>query len=266
MIAEEPSIPFITLASLTTTCRWLYDLTFPLLMRKAVHFPHETVLDWASTHGYIRVVKGLLEAGADANGYCRGIYTALMHASQRGHEEVVDYLISHGANLDINIWGETALTLAACYNHARVVKTLLHNGASFNREHWWAITYATEYGYTDVVKLLLEHGVNPDSQVTDAFHDILSSALYSCFLSGAVRIDMVTLLMEHGANSAMLLRSLPRHIFLSLEGKILYELCRRSLWRMMRWKLYYWFRGSARNFPTRDYYNDGYDYRVCSLY
>ena len=61
---------------------------------------------------------------------CGGGITALSHASNSGHIEVVEYLINHGANLDIqNNKGYTALAAAALSNHIEIVDLLITNGA-----------------------------------------------------------------------------------------------------------------------------------------
>lgn len=60
--------------------------------------------------------------------------TALMYACTMGYLKIVEFLIEHGADIEItdNQNGETALFFAVRYNHVDVVKLLLSSGADGN--------------------------------------------------------------------------------------------------------------------------------------
>jgi hypothetical protein len=77
-------------------------------------------------------IKGLLEKGASPNYLCRSL-TPLIVASIRGDEEVVELLVSKGA--DVSIRGEngpTALMEASLRGSGGIVKLLLEKGANVN--------------------------------------------------------------------------------------------------------------------------------------
>ena len=91
-----------------------------------------TVLHWASKQGCICVVKGLLGAGAAIDALDRRGLSALMYASESGHLDISEYLLTQGASWDIRSQGETALTKAACSNHPDVLNALFRQGASLD--------------------------------------------------------------------------------------------------------------------------------------
>ena len=58
----------------------------------------ELSLTVASRQGHVKVVRLLLEAGADKNSVGNIGFTALMAASRQGHIEVVQVLLNAGAD------------------------------------------------------------------------------------------------------------------------------------------------------------------------
>ena len=89
-------------------------------------FPGSTVnvLCWACKLGYMNVVRGLLAAGTDINNCDDSDESPLMHASLRGNIDVINLLVSHGANVRfVNKKQRTSL-FVACHSenwHAAVV-------------------------------------------------------------------------------------------------------------------------------------------------
>ncbi|MGB0749576.1 MAG: ankyrin repeat domain-containing protein [Magnetospiraceae bacterium] len=74
-------------------------------------------------------VKALLEGGAveARDGYGQ---TPLILAAVKGHGDIVDYLISRGAKLNVTAkHGMTPLMLASLNGHGDIVKSLLKAGA-----------------------------------------------------------------------------------------------------------------------------------------
>jgi ankyrin repeat protein len=74
----------------------------------------------ASEDGHLEVVRLLLDAGAEIEGYEEDYWTALMAAAEAGHLQIVQLLVEKGAN--VNAWsqGETSLMLAARNVHRTI--------------------------------------------------------------------------------------------------------------------------------------------------
>ena len=79
-----------------------------------------------------RIVKLLLDAGADPNAKLRGGETALMTAARTGRIGPVQALLAHGADVNAaETSDQTAIMWAAAEGHADVVRYLLKAGADF---------------------------------------------------------------------------------------------------------------------------------------
>lgn len=89
----------------------------------------DTPLLVAAKYGKREAVKMLLQAGANMNEQNQG-YTALMIAARRGYEGIVELLIEKHADLDIkNEVGMTALSLAKEYGQSNIADLLRRAGA-----------------------------------------------------------------------------------------------------------------------------------------
>lgn len=87
----------------------------------------------AARNGDEKIVKTLLENGANVNHANQFGYTALMWAANNGHLEIVKTLLANGANIKaVNKYGETALTLAKSNGHLEIVKILETNNILSN--------------------------------------------------------------------------------------------------------------------------------------
>lgn len=114
-----------------------------------------TVLHWASANGHIRVIKGLLGAGAAVDSLDQRGFSPLICACEFGRKNVIEYLIAHAAVLDINLEEEKALAEAARFNHPGVLKILFRHGTKLNHQDWWTILLAASSGHLEVAELLL---------------------------------------------------------------------------------------------------------------
>ena len=91
----------------------------------------------AAIGGYVSTARILMQAGDDINAQCVMIgRTPLMYASIKGHIDVVDFLLEHGAQIDITDHrGSTALMYACASDNIDVVDRLLAVGCKVNIEH-----------------------------------------------------------------------------------------------------------------------------------
>ena len=81
---------------------------------------------------------------------------ALRWAARRGHVDVVNILLTAGANVHSN--DERPVCAAAEYGHVAVVEALLRAGAHVHASNDWPVRIASENGHLVVVKTLLEAG------------------------------------------------------------------------------------------------------------
>jgi ankyrin repeat protein len=131
-----------------------------------------TALIWASCNGHAEVVKFLLSNGAnpDVQGYDG--WSALLWASHNGYAQVAVMLLDHGADTDLQgESGGTALTRASDKGHVDIVRELLTRGASTDTQNalgYTALMWACARGHLQVVKMLLEKGARAELRNVDS--------------------------------------------------------------------------------------------------
>ena len=167
------------------------------------------------------VVAGLVGRGG-------GGLTALVFAAREGDLESTKLLVAAGADVNQTTeYGWTPLLVATNNRHYRIAKWLVENGAnvdSANKGAWTPLYLATDnrnieggdfpvpkpdMDHLDFIKILLDHGANPNVRVKD---DTLTRTIFTMqwfFESGAtpfVRaaqsgdVELMQLLMKHGAD------------------------------------------------------------------
>lgn len=130
-----------------------------------------------SLRGELKELKKLVGKGYPDIDEKLGAYgsTALMLAAEKGHSEVVQYLLEKGAAIaEVNVMGETALLRACKYGmDYDTIKVLLKNGAdpNFEPEEGIPILYFVVSNNSEepddkenkykIAKLLLEEGADP---------------------------------------------------------------------------------------------------------
>ncbi|KAF7510248.1 hypothetical protein GJ744_006944 [Endocarpon pusillum] len=164
-----------------------------------------TALMWASLRGHEKVVQMLLDrAEVNAQGG-RYINSALYAASKRGHEKVVQMLLDRGA--EVNAHGgrhnNTALYAASERGHEKVVQILLDGGAEVNAHAYDgrcdnALYAASQGGREKVVQILLDWGAEVNAQ-----GGYCGNALQAASQGGHEKV--VQMLLDRGAdvNGAM---------------------------------------------------------------
>ncbi|XP_069125262.1 ankyrin repeat and KH domain-containing protein 1-like isoform X1 [Argopecten irradians] len=130
---------------------------------------HDTALTLACHGGHSELVNLLLSKGADIEHRDKKGFTPLILAATAGHVDVVEILLDHGADMEAQSerTKDTPLSLACSGGRYEVVELLLGRGA--NKEHrnvsdYTPLSLAASGGYVNIIKLLLSHGAEINSR------------------------------------------------------------------------------------------------------
>ncbi|KAH8790716.1 ankyrin repeat-containing domain protein [Hyaloscypha finlandica] len=131
------------------------------------HYEGNPPLQLAAFQGNMRVVKGLIQAGARIDfSHCE-LGSPLQAAALANREEVVMHLLDLGAN--VNAFGGflgTPLQAAAFSGNTRIVNLFLGHGADVNIKGGFygeALSAALAQKHKDIVKVLISNGSELDS-------------------------------------------------------------------------------------------------------
>jgi hypothetical protein len=124
-------------------------------------------LSWCAENGDLNGVKSFLNTG-NING-ADGQKPPLHLAAGGGHRDVVEFLVSQGANINEtdSSLGWSPVHYAASSGHAEMVALLIQMGAKFDISDGRGdcpIHIAASQGHLDVVKTLLAAGAPPDQE------------------------------------------------------------------------------------------------------
>jgi ankyrin repeat protein len=120
-----------------------------------------TPLMEACIHNNYKMVKLLIEHGVDVNAKDKCQETALMRACKHRNYKSVKFLIKNGANIKTtNHLGETPLGVACFRGNSKIAKLLLDNGADIGLN-----VLEDAYYYTwGIEKLLFKYGVDVNTR------------------------------------------------------------------------------------------------------
>lgn len=132
----------------------------------------ETPLHMAVRSGSEKIVRVLLEHGADCNARGAQSMTPLARAIIENHENVVEMLLSHGARMSaVDEHQRSALHLAVIHRHERLLKALVKhcrdNSAVINgydKEGNTPLHIAISMDLASAVEVLCEAGANVQLQ------------------------------------------------------------------------------------------------------
>lgn len=150
----------------------------------------------AAEQGLLDTVKTLIESNPQLiNISDEGGYTPLHKAAYNNQVEVVEYLISKGADLNaVSSSGSTPMHGAAFYGHPEAARVLIENGAEIDKKNNGGYTPflgACAGGRLNLAALLLENKADINAQTADS-NTALHNALWND--NG----DLVKLLIENG--------------------------------------------------------------------
>ena len=99
--------------------------------------------------------------------------SSIFWASRQGHVNIVELLLSKGADInDKDDYGLSSILAASVGGHVNVVELLLSRGAVINdkdNDGWSSIIAASFRGHVNVVELLLSKGANLHDIANDGF-------------------------------------------------------------------------------------------------
>jgi ankyrin repeat protein len=142
----------------------------------------------------------LLDNGADPN-ESSDFESPLMIAVDNGAVEMIRCLILAGADVNRRPDGMTALETAAGHGREDIVSLLIDEGATLDGiDGTMALERAVLSDSIEVVKLLLVKGVSPNRPPATPY-DSRESALYQAVTGQVFNVDMLRLLLHHGADA-----------------------------------------------------------------
>ncbi|KAF5722066.1 ankyrin repeat [Fusarium mundagurra] len=156
----------------------------------------EAPLHVSLASGNFDIMAELLEAGADTSEKGNGLGTALFRAALIGREDMVQKLLQVN-NIDVDNGGPigTPFQAASFAGHDTVVQLLRRHGAGESPGGDWneALILAVSRGYSNMARILVEHGADVD------YHDEESeSAIELAYRYGHYALAMM--LKKHGAD------------------------------------------------------------------
>ena len=127
-------------------------------------------------------------------------FTPLHLASGTGHIEMVEFLLNHGADIELeNFIGDTPLLLAARYaryGKYETIKTLLEHGAKVNHKDEngrSALHDAAMYSGKEVINLLISYGADVNARDEHQSTPLHQAAMLN-------NIEAAKALVEHGSD------------------------------------------------------------------
>lgn len=117
----------------------------------------ETPIVMAAWRGNLAAVKWLLERGAQINAPKRQ-WSALHYAVFAGHEEVADYLLAQGADIDAQSTNGSSVLMMAIYEGRQdLAKKLIEKGADRSPKNDWgdgALEWAMRGNHLNIARML----------------------------------------------------------------------------------------------------------------
>ncbi|KAF8343377.1 ankyrin repeat-containing domain protein [Amanita rubescens] len=155
------------------------------------------IIQIAANHGYVDIIKTLLDKGVDVNAQGEHFGNVLQAAIAGGHLEIIRLLLDKGAN--VNAPGReygNALQAASHHGDVEIVMLLLDKGADVNAKGGLydnALQAASHDGHAKIFRLLLDKGADVNAQ-GGAYGNALQAA------SHMGEAGIVRLLLDKGAD------------------------------------------------------------------
>lgn len=155
----------------------------------------------AAREGDVDKVRAQLDAGADVDYIGPFGATPLLIGVREENRDVIDLLVSQGADVDARTRLSWPLSLAIENDDLATAGVLVEAGANLeaaNDKGWTALMLAADKGNLEIVRLFTENGakINEESSGDDPLNALLIA------VDGGYT-DIVRLLLQHGASTEM---------------------------------------------------------------
>uniref|UniRef100_A0A803SV85 Uncharacterized protein n=1 Tax=Anolis carolinensis TaxID=28377 RepID=A0A803SV85_ANOCA len=125
----------------------------------AVNSANETLLHIAAAHGHTEIIDYLISKGAKLEVKDQKERTPLHRAAKEGHGKAVNMLLQAGADMyTLAQEGKTPLHLANQNNHTHILKSILEEEARRHKNQHNFLHMAALRNDSDLVKMLLKSG------------------------------------------------------------------------------------------------------------
>lgn len=153
------------------------------------------------------IAELLIKNGADVQAFAPDGFAPLHRAAQNGYSDVCALLLDHGAQVNAITkdaqfrtfagYNCTALFFAACNNDCRTAEILLNHNADqsiVTNDESFPLYAASQMGYCEMAKLLLENGTDPNKRDSNGF-----SPLFTAIENHGENSRIARLLKSYGA-------------------------------------------------------------------
>jgi ankyrin repeat protein len=161
---------------------------------------HGTALNAALSRGELEIARTLLRDGANINAVDIAGFSSLYRAAEAGHRAVVEFLLEHQADINIQHGEEveTSLHVAVWARELDICRLLLKHGsdvASKMWDGWTPLHIASRYGYFGIAQELVAYGADVNNQEANLWT--------SLHMASVEHLEIVQLLVRHGAELDM---------------------------------------------------------------
>lgn len=157
-------------------------------------------LSWAALNGQLKMIKYLLEKGANVNETNYGLSTPLELAASQGQTETIKFLLENGAKLDSkNNKNGTPLYVAIISGHLTAAEVLLNYGADVKikgNKGFTALHLVCLYNMPSLIEKIISLGVDVNIKSDDG-----ATSLHCAASLG--NLQAVKLLLTFNANKNM---------------------------------------------------------------
>ncbi len=159
----------------------------------------------AAWEGHTEVAQLLINKGAKVNKQRSDKVHALYVAAQNDHLDTVDLLLKYCTEIDMGGLKDnaTALMIACQRGNTKIVEFLVKRGANVNAQtvldgHGYSpLVLAAEFGFYEIVKILIEAGAKIDVRNGELAHTALMVAAQN------EHIEVIRYLIEKGADATI---------------------------------------------------------------